>query len=396
MCPRTLTACIIPTPMVHASAGLFRVTLIGSLCLYMAPQLLLAKGQDGAASFFGDDLFMAGSDVRVTDGSRGDAILAGGWISTGGAVHGDEVATGGQLNLAADVEGALYAAGGHVRLDGRVGHNARVAGGHVEVGPGADVQGGLTIGGGEVAVNGRVGKYLQVGAGSTRIDAHVGGNVDVASGDLTIGPGAVIDGALTYYGPHPASIDSGARIRGGTHFVERKHWSRYGHRHAFGAGAWLWLVGWIIAGSILLALWPSFAHSVSEVARRSPGMVLLLGFAVLVCVPVALLLLMLTIVGIPLALLLVFLYLLLLPLGYLAAAASIGEWLLARSQRGAQAVARHRILMLIGVLVVLFVLTRIPVFGAALRFLLIVAGVGSLVMASALRQRGETATATTT
>jgi hypothetical protein len=52
--------------------------------------------------------------------------------------------------------------------------------------------------------------------------------------------------------------------------------------------------------------------------------------------------------------------------------------------------------MLIVVLVVLFVLTRIPVFGTALRFLLVLAGVGSLVMASALRQRGETATATTT
>ena len=387
---------MISTAMRHASARVLRLTLIGSFCVAMAPQLLLAKGLEPGATLFGDDLFMAGSDVRIADGSRGDAILAGGWISTAGAVHGDEVATGGQVNLGADVDGGVYAAGGHVRLEGKVGRSARVAGGHVEVGPEADIQGGLTIGGGEVAVNGRVGKYLQVGAGSTRIDAHVGGNVEVASGNLSVGPDAVIDGALTYYGPQPASIDSAARIRGGTHFVERKHWNRYGHRRAFGMGAWLWLVGWIIAGSILVALWPGFAHSVSEVARRSPGIVLLLGFAVLVCVPVALLLLILTIIGIPLALLLLFLYLLLLPLGYLAAAAAIGEWLLARSQRGMQALPRQRILMLIIVLVVLFVLTRIPVFGTALRFLLVLAGVGSLVMASALRQRGETATATTT
>jgi hypothetical protein len=387
---------MISTAMRHASARVLRLTLIGSLSLTMAPQLLFARGFESGATLFGDDLFMAGSDVRIADGSRGDAILAGAWISTAGAVHGDEVATGGQVNLGADVDGGVYAAGGRVRLEGRVGRSARVAGGHVEVGPEADVQGGLTIGGGEVAVNGRVGKYLQVGAGSTRIDAHVGGNVEVASGNLSVGPDAVIDGALTYYGPQPASIDSAARIRGGTHFVERKHWNRYGHRRAFGVGAWLWLAGWIIAGSILVALWPGFAHSVSEIARRSPGIVLLLGFAVLVCVPVALLLLVLTIIGIPLALLLLFLYLLLLPLGYLAAAAAIGEWLLARSQRGTQALPRRRILMLIVVLVVLFVLTRIPVFGAALRFLLVLAGVGSLVMAGALRQRGETATATTT
>jgi hypothetical protein len=370
--------------------------MLGGLWLWIALQAPPANARDTATTMFGNDVFQAGSDVRLPDGSAGDAFLAGGWIATGGAVHGDEVATGGQLNLDADVDGGLYAAGGRVRLDAKVGRNARIAGGHVELGPKAQVQGGLTIGGGEVAVNGQVGKYLQVGAGHTRLDAHVAGNVDVASGELTVGPDAIIDGVLTYYGPQPAAIDSGAQIRGGTHYVARKHWERAGHHRPFGAGAWIWLAGWIIAGSILLALWPGFAHTVGEVARRNPGLVLLLGFAVLICVPVALLCLMITIIGIPLALLLLFLYLLLLPVGYLAAAAALGEWLLSRSRGGAQPRPRDRILMLIAVLVVLFLLTRIPLLGPALRFVLIIAGIGSLVMASALRHRGETATATTT
>jgi hypothetical protein len=152
-------------------------------------------------------------------------------------------------------------------------------------------------------------------------------------------------------------------------------------------GAWIWLAGWIIAGSILLALWPGFARSVSEAARREPWTALLLGFAVLVCVPVALLLLILSIIGIPLALLLLWLYLLLLPLGYLSAAVAIGEWLLARMHQGSVVITRERILMLIGVLIVLFVLTRVPLLGGPLRFLLIIAGIGSLVIASAQRRR---------
>jgi len=381
--------------MTVASGRTLALALINSFCLWIAPQGVLADANE-AQRTLGDDLFMAGSDVRIAEGSRGDAILAGGWISTGGAVHGDEVATGGQLHLSADVDGGVYAAGGRVHLDGRVGRNARIAGGHVDLGPKAEVQGGLTIGGGEVTVNGRVGKYLQIGAGSTHIDAHVGGNVDVASGELSIGPDAVIDGVLTYYGPQPASIDSAAQLRGGTHYVARKHWNRAGHSRAFGTRAWIWLAGWIIAGSILLVLWPGSAHAVSEVARRQPWIVLLLGFAVLVCVPVALLFLIITIIGIPLALMLLFLYLLLLPLGYLASAAAIGEWLMSRMQRGAQIVTRQRVLMLIGVLIGLFVLTRIPVLGGILRFLLIIGGIGSLVMAGAQRHRGETATATTT
>lgn len=357
------------------------------LCACLAGQGALAREHDTVARSFGSDVFMAGSDVRVTDGSPGDAVLAGAWISTSGVVHGDEVATGGQVNLGASVDGSLYAAGGHVRLDGKVDRNARIGGGHIEIGPEADVQGGLSIGGGEVAVNGRVGKYLQVGAGRTRIDGHVGGDVDVASGELNIGPNAVIDGVLTYYGPQPATVAQGAVIHGGTHYVERRHWYPRGHRRGFGAPAWIWLAGWIIAGSILLALWPGFARSVSEAARRQPGIALLLGFAVLVCVPVALLLLTVSIIGIPLALLLLCLYLLLLPLGYLAAAAAIGEWLLARIHGGAEILTRQRVLMLIGVLIVLFVLSRVPLFGGALRFLLIIAGIGSLVIASAARHQ---------
>lgn len=381
--------------MTYASGCRVALAVIVSLCMWSA-QGASAREHETVASTFGNDVFMAGSNVRLNDGSAGDAVLAGGFISTSGAVQGDEVATGGQVNLDADVAGGLYAAGGRVRLDSKVGHNARIGGGHIEVGPNADVQGGLTIGGGEVAVDGQVGKYLQVGAGRTRIDGHVGGNVEVASGQLEVGPDAVIDGVLTYYGPQPATVASGAQIRGGTHYVERQHWRRFAHRRAFGPGAWIWLGGWIIAGIVLLGLWPGFARSVSQVERHQLGLALLLGFAVLVCVPVALLFLCLTIVGIPLALLLLFLYLLLLPLGYLASAAAIGEWLLSRLRSGAAVMTQQRILMLIGVLIVLFVLTRVPLFGGALRFLLIIAGIGSLVIAGAARHRGETVTATTT
>ena len=373
--------------MTDASGRHIVLALIICLSACLAAPALCAREHETATGTFGNDLFMAGSNVRVSDGSPGDAILTGAWISTSGVVRGDEVATGGQLDLGANVDGGLYAAGGRLRLAGTVGHNARLAGGRVDVGPDAEVQGGLTIGGGDVAVAGRVGKYLQVGAGTTRIDGHVGGDVDVASGELNVGPNAVIDGVLTYYGPQPATVAPGATIHGGAHYVERKHWSPRGHRRGFGLGSWIWLAGWIIAGIILLELWPGFARSVSEAAQRQPGLALLLGFAVLVCVPVALLLLTISIIGIPLALLLLCLYLLLLPLGYLAAATAIGEWLLARIHHGAEVLTRQRILMLSAVLIVLFVLTRVPVLGEPLRFLVIIAGIGSLAIASAARHR---------
>jgi len=364
--------------------------LLGILATAVAPQQAVANEHGTVTRKIGDDLFMAGGDLRVGEAVAGDAILAGGEIVTSGAIRGDQVVAGGQLRLGANTDGGLYAAGGRVHLDGRIGRNARVAGGEVEVGPDADVQGGLRIGGGRVEVSGRVGKYLQIGAGRARIDGHVGGDVDVASGELNVGPSAVIDGTLTYYGPQPATVVTGAQVKGGVHFVERTdpvHGGRTRLLHGFGVGAWLWLIGWIIAGGVLLALWPGFAGSVTGIALSRPGMALLIGFAVLVCAPVVAVLLMITIVGIPLALLAICLYLALLPLGYLASAAAVGEWLLSRMRRGAEIVKRDRILMLVGALVALFVLTRIPVLGGIVGFLVVLAGVGSLVMAGMARYR---------
>jgi hypothetical protein len=369
----------------HASRRAMPYVLIVTLAASAVPRALFAHEHETVTQHFGDDRFMAGADVRATGSTPGDAVLAGGRISTSGTVHGDEVAAGGQVDLGANVDGGVYAAGGRVHLDGKVARNARIAGGQVELGREAEVQGGLTIGGGEVDVNGRVGRYLQVGAGNARIDGHVGGDVQVASGELSVGPAAIIDGALTYYGPQPATVAAGAQIKGGMHYVERKYWRHGGHR-GFGAGAWFWLIGWIIVGSVLLALWPGFSRAVTDVVRRRRGMTLLIGFAILVCTPVAIVLSMITIIGIPLALVGICLYLLLLALGYLASAAALGEWLLPQFRSG-DIRTQHRILMFFGVMLVLFVLTRIPVLGGAVRLLVILAGVGGLAMASVARHR---------
>ena len=100
--------------MRYASGCRVALAVIGSLCMWSV-QGAAAREHATVASTYGNDIFMAGSNVRLNDGSAGDAMLAGGFISTSGAVQGDEVATGGQINLGADVAGGLYAAGGRVR-----------------------------------------------------------------------------------------------------------------------------------------------------------------------------------------------------------------------------------------------------------------------------------------
>lgn len=355
-----------------------------------------APGQKTVTHVIGDDVFTAGGRVRVTQPSAGDAIAAGSDLSITGAVGGDVVAVGRTVTLRSAIEGDVYAAGADVRIAGTVAGNARVAGARVELEPQAGVDGALSVAGREVDIGGRVGRYLQVAAGTTHLNGYIAGDVEVSGEQLDIGPDAVVDGAVRFRGPAPARVDAGAQVRGGVqHVPARSHGEaevRGGIRKAFGAGAWLWLAGWLVAGCILIAALPGVTRGVAQAAHSRPGRSLLMGLLALFGVPVLVLILMVTLVGIPLGLLLLAVYLLWLLLGYLAAVLALGDGLLARLRAGREPAMRERILAFGAVLVVLFLLVRIPVLGALLVFLLLLAGMGSLAVA-ALGRRHATAAA---
>jgi hypothetical protein len=107
-------------------------------------------------------------------------------------------------------------------------------------------------------------------------------------------------------------------------------------------------------------------------------MTLLMGFILLVCVPAAVLFLIVTIIGIPLALLTLWLYLVLLLVGYTVGCIAIAEWLLSRFKP--QSAGRTGLRIAVAVLAVLLVtlLTRIPVLGGVLGFLLLLWGIGAI------------------
>lgn len=369
-------------------ASLFAV-VFALMLSQLAPELSAApeRGKEAVGRRLGNDVFAAGADIRLTDEIYGDAIAAGGSVTLGGTVRGDTVAAGGELKLRGSTDEDLYAAGGEVLVTGHVAGSARIAGGEVELDRDAVIDGGVSLAGGRVVVDGRVGQYLQIAAGSARLDGRIGGDVEASGGELTVGPGAVIDGTLTFRGPEPPEVAASAQVRGGVQHIPAKG-DRHALRAALGLAALVWLAGWIIAGCVLLAIWPGFASSVTNTATQRFGLSLLGGFLLFVGMPVAIVLLAISLVGIPLGLFVLCAYLVLLPLGYLASATAIGDWLLPRIRRGAGIATRHRIFMLLGVLVALSLLTRVPVLGGILTLLVILTGMGSIVIAATGRYRG--------
>jgi hypothetical protein len=339
----------------------------------------------------GNDVFATGGSVRLAEEIFGDAIAAGGAVQSEATVRGDALFSGGEVDLGGSVDEDVYAAGGEVDVDAHIAGSARIAAGEIEIEPDAVIDGAVSLAGGRATVAGRIGQYLQVAAGRTRIDGAVDGDVEVAGGDLVVGPEAVINGSLTFRGPHPPTVAEGAVVRGGVrHIDEREHGGLKVFASVLGL---MWIAGWILVGWIVLALWPGFARTVVETARQRLAAALITGLVLLVGVPVVLVMLASSLIGLPLALLLLCVFLLLLPLGYLAAAVAIGDSLLARMRAGAPVATRHRVFALIGVLIVLWVLSQIPLVGGLLCGIVLLAGMGALALAAFGRYRAGGAAA---
>jgi hypothetical protein len=157
------------------------------------------------------------------------------------------------------------------------------------------------------------------------------------------------------------------------------HRDRHGG-YGWGAVGWLWTLGLVLLAALLLAVQPAALARVSQTLQARPGMSLLLGFALLVCMPVAALLFIVTLIGIPVGLLTIALYLALLPLGYVTAAVGLGDLVLQRLRAAAAAQLGWRIGAAAAALLLLTLLGAIPWLGGWIGFAALLAGLGALLL----------------
>jgi cytoskeletal protein CcmA (bactofilin family) len=330
----------------------------------------------------GGDRFTAGGTVNVSAPVAADLLTAGGNVVVDTRVGGDVLAVGGNVRIGGDVDAGVFAAGGDVLLNGRVKRSVRVAGGQVEIGPRAELGGNLSVAGGQVRVEGTVFGYVQVAGGNLVLNGPVGGDVWATGGRITLGPNARIGGRLQYASRAGLQQDPAAIIKGGTERLDfgSERERTQPERKRGGYLGWIWIAGLMVLAVVLVVVAPAFTARVSGALQRQPWFALLLGFIVLVCAPVAAVILLVTVIGLPLGLLALLAYPVLLLIGYELTAIGISDWTMQRfaAQRmqsvawraGAAAVA----VLLIGLL------ARLPAIGLVLAFLALLAGIGALVL----------------
>jgi hypothetical protein len=140
---------------------------------------------------------------------------------------------------------------------------------------------------------------------------------------------------------------------------------------------WVWTLGLILLVAILLFLLPAFSNVIGTLEAQ-PGTSALLGFVLLVCIPVASLILLITLIGSPLALLSIAAYFALMLVGYLAAAAALGDLLLKRLRHGAVTTTGWRVIAAICGIFIIALLGRIPVLGGPIGFIVLIMGMGAV------------------
>ncbi len=337
----------------------------------------------------GADRYLAGGRVGIETPVAGDAIAAAGSVTLASEVEGDAVLGGGTLDVRGRIGEDLYAAGGSVRVDAIVAEAARIAGGNVVVGRQARFGGGSAVAGGEIRFDGAAGSVLYLAGGRVRFDGEAAADVVVAAREVEVGPQARIAGRLVVRSPSPPQVAGGARIAGGVeHVVVAAPEPAPGAVRVVGGALFAaWIVGLALLAMLLLGLLPRFLRQTGAVLAARPLASTGLGFALVVGVPVAAVLLMVTVIGIPVGLLALAAYFPLLLLGYLAAVIAVGDVVLARVRPGAGGL-RARAMASLAALLVLALAARIPFVGPWIGFVLLLGGLGALALSVARSRSG--------
>lgn len=340
--------------------------------LMLASSLAAAQAPEAQAPATGDRIVVGGS-VRHQQPVGGDLMGMGGDFELAAPVRGNAVIAAGNVAIRGSVGNDLVAGGGNVTLAAEVTGDARLAGGNVEVQSAAKVDGDLSVAGGDVL-----------------IDAQVGGDVHAAAGDLALGPNARIGGRLVHRSGN-LRVDPAAQVAGGVEQARpRKARDERHARAGHSGGGWFWSVGVIALAALIAGAFPAASRRIGGELRASPGLALLFGFAVLVCVPVAAIVFMITIVGIPVALVVLLLYFLLLFVGYAATGVMIGDAALARWRAQDAARAGWRVGAAVVAMLGVSLLGRVPVVGGLVVFAALLAGIGAIVITFARARAAPT------
>jgi hypothetical protein len=327
-----------------------------------------------------DNYYAAGNRVDITRPMLGDVVVAGREVEITQPVAGDILAAGWRVSLSGRADDDVRMAGAEIAVNAPVNGDLTVAGAEVTIAPQSQLLGRSWITGGHVKVEGLVGRELQIAGGTVEIAGEIRQPLTIVAERLEVLPSARILGSLDYRAPAPAVIANGAAITGPVTFT-RIEAREAREAHSFRAvSSGLFAVHLIVAGLLLLWLMPAFMTRVVATLRAAPAQSALLGFGLVLGVPVAALMLVFSVLGLPIGLTLAALYFVGLLSAVLAVAFFIGDFESRVFNRTSTTYSSRAVWLIAGVLS-LAILRAVPILGTFVVFTCILFGLGALALA---------------
>jgi Putative zinc-finger len=325
------------------------------------------------------------NSIIVAGTVKGDVIAVGDVVTISGNVDGNVIAGARRVEISGTVTGSVVGAAAYVVVSGQVGRNLAGFATNLNVAKSGVIAGNAAVFASELLLDGRIERDLLAFAGMMDLRGDVGRNAVFRGGQTHVSAPAHIGGDFQAHvqKEENARIDSGVVIAGrkDIQVVPRVQGpSRY-----LTLRFYLWQVVRIltafVTGLILLRLFPWLVPAGIASGKdwlKAGG----LGFAVLVAVPIAAIIVGITVIGLPIALLSLFLWVAGLYLAKIIVAEFVGRSLMKTS--GA-------VPLLAGLLLVI-VAVDLPWIGGLINFLLCLLGLGAIAIGlyRAIARRGTT------
>jgi len=327
--------------------------------------------------------FATNESVRLSGVVQGDAYIGGGSITIDGTITNDLIGGGGNILITGEVNGDVRIAGGTVTLAGaEIGGNVTVLGGQITFDRDTQIGGGIVSSGGNIQILSSVRDTIYAAGGSITIGNSVNNDINARVGRLIIEDGAQINGNVTYWSETRADISESASISGAITQQMPKTSKKNPEVQASEIASIFFFIRLadvillLIAGLILITMFPIYTKRVSEYMKTNMGISLFIGLLAVIFIPIVSIILMLTFFGIPLGLFFIILFFGVLWFVRIFALLLIGRFILDKTYKD-----KGDIWALTVGVTVYFILSLLPIISMIIDLIIVLLGMGGFFVA---------------
>ena len=256
-----------------------------------------------------ETLVASAEQVEIEGVVKGDLFTAARSVVVHGTVTGNVFCWSQTVEVGGRVGGSIFSFAQNAIVRGQVGHSVYSWVEFLRLEPGSQVASDVIVGSQETNLLGKVDGGVMAFAGLVNVHGDVGRNILAHVGEINLISPAHVGGGLTatVRDRRNVRIGAGVTIAGPTNIKVKSRVSRYS-RASFYIWRAIGLVGAFLVGWAAMYLFPGFFATTAR-AVGSGWHRFLLGFAILVGTPIAIVLLAISLIGLPLALISLGLYL---------------------------------------------------------------------------------------